>query len=306
VLVVVLWTIVLLSTLAMSASVSFRSFAGVLAIDHDRVLIEGLLTAGLEASADLLLQHGSSSLRPIETRIALSKGIVKAYLSDEYGRIDINKAPKELLASLFESVNIEDAARLAQDVVTWRDRDRRTAPGDAALDRAAAQQQALLKTGGNAQSGGQNAAKKDVDDNRNDAVWVFDNINQLMQVPGMSQATIDRIAPLTTVFGDKTVNPLSASNRVLFALPQISAAQIEQLMEIRRFPPVDPKQVAQILGPTAAFAKSKASTVARVELIAALSDGYSAAATAVIIVLPRDVQPYRVLAWTAYSLSISR
>ena len=48
VLVTVLWSISLLSALAMAASVTFRGFAGVMAVERDRVQGEALLTAGLE------------------------------------------------------------------------------------------------------------------------------------------------------------------------------------------------------------------------------------------------------------------
>ena len=49
VLVTVLWLIALLSALAMAASVNFRGFAGVVALDRKRVQAEALLTGGLEA-----------------------------------------------------------------------------------------------------------------------------------------------------------------------------------------------------------------------------------------------------------------
>ena len=50
VLVTVLWLIALLSALAMAASITFRGFAGVVALDRDRVQAEALLTGGLEAA----------------------------------------------------------------------------------------------------------------------------------------------------------------------------------------------------------------------------------------------------------------
>jgi len=46
-LVTVLWSIALLSALAMAASVTFRGFAGVMAVERDRVQGDALLSAGL-------------------------------------------------------------------------------------------------------------------------------------------------------------------------------------------------------------------------------------------------------------------
>src|ERR1700732_1592816 len=47
VLVAVLWSIALLSALAMAASTTFRGFAGIMVVDRDRVQGDALLTAGL-------------------------------------------------------------------------------------------------------------------------------------------------------------------------------------------------------------------------------------------------------------------
>jgi hypothetical protein len=46
----VLWSIALLSALAMAAAVTFRGFAGVMAVERDRVQ-GALLSAGLETAA---------------------------------------------------------------------------------------------------------------------------------------------------------------------------------------------------------------------------------------------------------------
>ena len=73
VLVAVLWTIALLSTLAMAAGAGFRGFAGVLAVDRDRVQAEALFTAGMEAGADLLTKYHGRPLLPVETRISLRR-----------------------------------------------------------------------------------------------------------------------------------------------------------------------------------------------------------------------------------------
>ena len=47
ILVTVLWSIALLSALAMAASVTFRGFAGVMAVERDRVQVANDLADGL-------------------------------------------------------------------------------------------------------------------------------------------------------------------------------------------------------------------------------------------------------------------
>ena len=53
-----------------------------------------------------------------------------------------------------------------------------------------------------------------------------------------------------------------------------------------------------MLGPAQQYLAVKPQRVASVDLTAALGSGYTAAAHAVIVVLPQDSQPYRVLVWT--------
>ena len=54
VLVTVLWTMALLSALAIATSVTFRSFNGIVSVARDRVEAQGLLTGGLEAAAAIV------------------------------------------------------------------------------------------------------------------------------------------------------------------------------------------------------------------------------------------------------------
>src|SRR5882724_5932214 len=96
VLLTVLWSISLLSALAMAASVTFRGFAGVMVVDRDRVQSDALLTAGLEASAGTIATMDDAPLREIELTVALSTGSVRAHLDDEGGRIDVARAPQEV------------------------------------------------------------------------------------------------------------------------------------------------------------------------------------------------------------------
>src|SRR5215813_166057 len=89
----VLWSISLLSALAMAASVTFRGFAGVMAVERDQVQAEALLTAGLETAAGIMQSSSDAPITEVETTLTLGTGAVRARLNDEGGRIDIGKAP---------------------------------------------------------------------------------------------------------------------------------------------------------------------------------------------------------------------
>src|SRR5438552_14103539 len=104
ILVTVLWSIALLSALAMAASVTFRGFAGVMAVERDRVQADALLSAGIETAASIIDTLGDAPLIDIETRVNLATGSARLRLNDEGGRIDIGKAPVALLVALLKSV----------------------------------------------------------------------------------------------------------------------------------------------------------------------------------------------------------
>lgn len=122
ILVTVLWSIALLSALAMAASVTFRGFAGVMAVERDRVQADALLSAGLETAVGIVDALGDTPLVDIESRVNLATGSACLRLSDEGGRIDIGEAPAIVLAALLRSVGAPEAAAndVAQGVVEQR------------------------------------------------------------------------------------------------------------------------------------------------------------------------------------------
>src|SRR5579871_2425135 len=74
----------------------------------------------------------------------------------------------------------------------------------------------------------------------------------------------------------------------------------------RRSYPTDAERLATLFGPGQSYLAAKPQRVVAVELAAALPDGYAAAAHAVIVLLPQDSQPYRVLVWKPLPSSMSR
>jgi general secretion pathway protein K len=265
VLLTVLWSISLLSALAMAASVTFRGFAGVMVVDRNRVQSDALLTAGLEASAGMMATMGDAPLREIEMTLALSTGSVRAHLDDEGGRIDVGRAPHEVLTALLRSVGAPPAAAdgIARGVVELRGR-------------------------GKAPDGG----------TRPGTEQPVGDFAQLAQVPGMRPEWLAAIAPLTTIYGSETVNPLTAPRGVIAALPGVDRARLEAFLAERRSFPADTDRLARILGPAQRYLAAKPQQVAAIDLTARLADGYVATARAVIVVLPQDSEPYRVLVFT--------
>jgi general secretion pathway protein K len=282
VLLIVLWTIALCSALAMATSVSFRGFAGIAAIDRDRTQSDALLTAGLELAAGLATQWPDNPLLERVTEFDLSTGTVRASFNDAGGYIDIGKAPPDLLAALLRSVGApqSQADNVAQSIVAWRGRND---------DRSA------NRTGPHPANAGPSS--------KNASNAFLTDVGQVAEVPGMRPQWVAAITPLTTVFGAETVNPLTAPASVIASLPGVDRNRLAVFLAVRRNSPNDAARLGEILGQAQRFVEAKPQQVVSVEIAAKLGDGYVAAARAVIVLLPHDSEPYRVLVWTPLSPS---
>jgi len=289
VLVTVLWTIALCSALAMAAAVSFRSFAGIAAIDRDRVQADALLTAGLEGAAGVAMGWPDTPLLDRTASFELSTGTVHAEINDEGGRIDIGKAPADLLAGLLLSIGAppSQADTVARAIVSRRGGDRdqsdTTRPDTTRPDTT--------------------RPSVSVASAQNAGDTFFTDVGQIAKVPGMRPEWVSAIRPLTTVFGAPTVNPLTAPAGVIASLPGVDKGRLQAFLAARRTTPNDAERLGTILGAGQRFLVPQPQQVASVRLAVTLADGYATAARAVIVVLPQDQQPYRVLGWTPLAAS---
>jgi general secretion pathway protein K len=276
VLMTVLWSIALLSALAMAAAVTFRGFAGVMVVERDRVQGDALLSAGLETAAGIINSSGDAPLMNIEMSVNLAAGTVRLHLNDEGGRIDVGKAPAIVLAALLRSVGAKEAAAndVAQRIVERRTAGNRTKPDPA-------------PGSPNSAAGAPRADQQP-----------FSDVRQLQFIPGMSPDWVAALEPLATVFGGETVNPLTAPPGVIAALPGIGKDQVDAFLNTRRSFPADADRLVRMVGAAQQYLAVKPQRVASVELMAQLDDGYAVGARAVIVVLPQDREPYRVLVWT--------
>jgi type II secretory pathway component PulK len=124
------------------------------------------------------------------------------------------------------------------------------------------------------------------------------DLRQLQLVPGMRPEWVAGIIPLATVFGSETINPLTAPPGVIAALPGVAKGQAEAFVRARRSSVADVERLTRLLEPARRYLAVKPVRVASIVLMAELANGYAAAARSVIVVLPQDTLPYRVLVWT--------
>ena len=136
---------------------------------------------------------------------------VRIMIEDEAGKIDLNNAPKELIAGLLgEFASAEQASALTEAIL-----DRR-ASFDAVPARAG-----RLYTGGSVSF-------------QSLALLPFSDISELRLIPGMSAVLYDQLAPYITIYAQSpTLNRRTASRVALLAVPNVTARDVDALIASR-------------------------------------------------------------------------
>ncbi len=138
-------------------------------------------------------------------------GSIAIAVQDEGGKIDLNTAPIEIVAGLFDEIDTmapEDRAAVLQAIVERR----RSGAG---------QVQAPIIAPPDAPT----------------ADMPFASVSELRQLPGMTRPVYDRIRPFVSVYSKKpTVNPMTAPREVLAAVPDMSADAVAFYMAARNAP----------------------------------------------------------------------
>jgi general secretion pathway protein K len=195
VIVAVLWILIALSSLAMIFAVYLSASAQAMAIGDTALQNEALVSAGVELSAYRLLQTADDK-RPTQGsfHFRMDDADVGVTFTSEAARIDLNQAPKEVLAALFAVLGAgKDAAQEdAERIIGWRTR---PVPGSANEEAA--------RYAASGYSPRQS---------------LFTHVNELALVAGLSPALVERALPFVTVFNGSS--DIDAS----IAAPEVVAA----------------------------------------------------------------------------------
>jgi general secretion pathway protein K len=268
VIVAVLWILMALSALAVIYSVYLSASAQALAVNDTSLQTEALVSGSLELTAYQLTLAGDKARPPRGSfHFRMDNAEVLVNYTSEAARIDLNYAPKEMLASLFAGLgaNKEAAKEDADRIVGWRTRPTPGATND---------EEALYHAAGL---------------NYPPRQSLFTHVSELALVAGLPPALVDRALRFVTVFnGSPGVDPAIAAPEVIAALPKADSDK--------------PKDI--LSGDTAGSASAPAlndamvakSTCYRVEAVINFNDGRRAASE-VVIALGDKVEPYRVLSW---------
>jgi general secretion pathway protein K len=276
VLIAVLWILGALATFAAVYSVYVSNTAVSVALNDDAVRADALVSASVELAAYHVLRAPSDA-RPTRGAFSfrLSRANIAVDFRSEASRIDLNEAPKELLAGLFGALGAQarDADQYAERIVGWR-----TAPKSGAQDPEASLYRAT----------GLNYGPRGAP---------FAHVDELWLVVGLPTALVERAMPYVTVFsGRAEVNALDAAPEVVAALPGMTSERLSAFLAQRAGIAAGSDAALALLGPARGGATVQGSDAVRVTTRIAFDNGRRVGAEAVVLV-DEGAEPFRVLSW---------
>src|SRR6202022_781552 len=276
VIVAVLWIIAALSALGMIFAVYLSNSAQARVVNDPALRAEALVSASLELTAYQLSLAGDKA-RPAQGSFHYRLDNAETLVSfvSETARIDLNLAPKDLLANLLSGLGAgpEDADRYADRIIGWRTPPKAdAADGEGALYRAAGLTYSPRQA-------------------------PFAHANELALVLGLPPALVERALPFVTVFsGQPKINPLVAPPEVIAALPGITPSGLKEFLGERLALPRDAAAIATALGPAQAGATIEKSDYFRILTTVKFDNGRQTSSE-VVIKLGGEQDPYLVLSW---------
>jgi general secretion pathway protein K len=273
--VAVLWILAALSALVLIYLTYVTNTAVVVAASTDRVQSDALATAGVELAAyQLTAVRGDD--RPSSGTFNARMGAARVAVTfrSEAARIDLNLAPKGLLAGLIIGLGgaPANAADYADRIVAWR------APTEAGENDP---ETASYRTAG------VSYAPRHAP---------FPQAEELWLVRGIPPAVVGRMLPFVTAFSNTaSINIADAAPQVVAALPGMTPERLQAVLSQRGDPRVDPRSLVAMAGGEAATLA--ASRAYRMTIVIDFDSGRRSAAEVVILLLDDGDEPYRVLSW---------
>ena len=215
-LMIVLWLLVLVSAIAVSMGGTIRVESRLAFNLVEEARARHLAQAGVNHAIFSLLDPRARQRLVLDGSGILAVDLfgvsLEIRLRDECGKIDLNTAWGGLVGGLLAAHGEEKALEVAQAILDWRDPDK-TRRRYGAED-------------GDYEADGIPYGARD---------GLFEAIEELQQVRGVSRGLYERLAPDITVDCLAAgVDPLAASPYVLAALPGMNSASLEAFLRARR------------------------------------------------------------------------
>jgi general secretion pathway protein K len=275
--VAVLWMLGALATLASIYAVYVINTATAMGVNDQRVQAEGLMTAALELTTYRLTATDADN-RPSRGEFAfrLGRAAVAVDFRSEAGRIDLNSAPKELLAGLFAGLGAKysNAEYYAERIIGWRtaqDPDQRNEEASA------------YRTAGLAYVPRQGP---------------FGHVGELALVLGLPTFLVERALPFVTVFsGRAEINIVAAAPEVVAAVPGMTPDRLYAVLSQVGRGPQNAQFLQRLVGDQSGIT-IEAGKTARVAVRMDFDIGHRVRGEAVILLGASEAgEPFRVLSW---------
>jgi general secretion pathway protein K len=301
IIVAVLWMIAALAVLAGIYTRFALTTAVASSVHEDRLRAEGVISAAVELTAYQLTAALPQSKAPAASGTAPANvgqpplqstarqmptsgafsfrlgaaGVTVDYRS-EAGRIDLNMAPKELIAGLFRTLGAqpEEADYYADRIVGWRKR------GEVAGENREASAYRVA---------GIPYAPRQAP---------FQSASELWLVLGIPPILRERALPFLTVYsGQSDVDAENAAPEVIASLPNMSPERLGGVLQQRASPPPLGQTQSNSPGTGQRLTTGTSSHSYRLNIRMTLENGRRGAAEVVILVPEDGDEPYRVLSW---------
>ena len=272
IIVAVLWLLAALATFAsiysiyvIETAIGFRTY-------DDHVRAEALVSGAVELAAYQLTSKAEHHATQGEFGFRMGQANVRVEFRSEAARIDLNAAPKALLAGLFVAVGAAgvDADRYADRVIAWRT----VAPQGHDAEASADQRARSAPPGA-----------------------PFPDAAELALL-GLPPPLVERALTRVTVYsGLDKIDVREAAPAVIAALPDMTPERLHSVLLQRRATPADAQALLPLLGRAQAYAGTQASRASRVSVHIAFDDGLQTSSQVVILPYEKGNAPYSVLSW---------
>lgn len=281
-LVVVLWTLSLLSAVAVGFAFEMRVETSSTTHFVQRAQATALAEAAIERGIlDLLVPAEEAQWKRDGTvyQIPFAEGELRIALISEASKIDLNAAADELIHGLLLSSAEEPVASTVADaILDWRDQDheQRTQGAEDAEYAAAGRPYGAR-----------------------DSAYL--TVEELDQVLPMSRAIFQHLLPMVTAYsGQARVDPMTASRDVLLAIPGLEPSRVDEFLEMRE-QAAETGQLPSVslLDQGKTFLGSGKSRVYTVFGEGRVAGEVTARRRVVVKLTGNSKRPYSILAWSA-------
>jgi general secretion pathway protein K len=277
--VVVLWMLGALATLAAIYAIYVADTAIALRMHDESVQAEAMVTAGVELAAHRMTATPNS--RPTSGRFTFSAGDATAVVDfrSEAARIDLNAAPKELLAGLFAALGAQRSAAefYADRIIGWR-----SVPRSQDKDNEAS----LYRTAGLLYG---------------PRLGWFPHTGELALVLGLPEALIERALPFVTVYSAQAqVNVFDSAPEVIAALPSMTPERLHRVLVLRSAGRQNASELLTEIGQARALVTTEGSKAVRVAVRINFANGRTMTSEVVIVLRDGGTEPYSVLSWRGH------